>query len=1199
MIKTGQQPARERIQGGAPFALMTLHRDSLERKAAQNGAFAFLAEKHRLGTSFELRDYPRPTSSDLTPELLSRLGIALDKVLFMCDGFPVGSDERYILRHFAIVLPQLFFAFGTRPAHVSRAADLFDQGKWEKLWERVLKEGAKTRARTANNPRKAVLQPSAQRDRYSQRCARKGNLSKAATVLYKASVPACNEDTVERLRDLHPPGPLDFNKDFYPSTQQSAEFWESEDGRNIIEQAFSISNVRTHFRTRPALGAPDPDGWRGREHISWLFMNDDEDAQQRIITHLMLPYATGDFHPDYLHEHAGGRLSAFLKPDGVRVRPINNASVWRRGTATLICQYVRKDASDYLTGSCPNFIQTAGSRDGASICAKLVSLIHDLPQEPDDPRVICQIDFENAFQMPPRQLCVGDCILGKASRTYDNDAVQVGDALPHLAALKPFFEYFRSMGDVASRNRYTDHHGTTHHIEGTRGGIQGDPLEMVRFCCTVQPIWARILERHRAINGAAYADDAYLMGKLKEALFALADAISSFSNDADLQIQLTKCKIYMPGVPEDRARQLIRDCIESDASGALQHLLPMLDPRHDVIQVHGLRVVGAPIGDDNFVHAFVRDKCETICKDVEQMRLMSDPLIHYHLLKFCMNTRLDFLGRNVIPANMHTANDDLRHIGPRHVDVKITDEVLRMATSNTHMDYTADVREWCKFIVQTPHHLGGYAITPNAASGFAAFYSATANFVRMLAGFTHKHEWLREEQDLQEPDSWSNSQLQALVQAHTSLMTDYKCSEWQAPDGGNNAQDALAPAPQASSLLIPPLQKLALMPIGAPVENADNAQEDEASPQMPSQRRLTKAIMREWGPHHQARTDGAPHPRGQHVHPRHQTQVITCLSRTVEGQPGHSLLQNAMPDDEEQDCEPSKRKKITWTSNAWLNSIGHPMGFSLTHGFNKVQVERDWVSYHCQYLGLDVPHLREHVNDACPCGRFVIDRFGDHLHCCQQHAGATHNAHEHLLSAVQKCFQQGGYATERKQVPHSRGLKKADLWVKDFQLAGVRHVIIDTSVRHEFHGNVMAHANLGRNGEPSHQAVDGALDAAVKEKIDSYADDYNERNFFFLPAVMTTSGRISGDFLRLLYILSHRQAEKFFARLGILDPSPEAFKQRRGNYFYHNRSAIGLACAQATAMRIDIARHKRPIPPARRALAPHLLLHLPMLAQHV
>ena len=118
-----------------------------------------------------------------------------------------------------------------------------------------------------------------------------------------------------------------------------------------------------------------------------------------------------------------------------------------------------------------------------------------------------------------------------------------------------------------------------------------------------------------------------------------------------------------------------------------------------------------------------------------------------------------------------------------------------------------------------------------------------------------------------------------------------------------------------------------------------------------------------------------------------------------------------MPDAEEADCEPSKRKKITWTSSAWLNSLGHPTGFSFTHGFNKVQVQRDWASFQCQYLGLDVPHLREHVNDACPCGHFVIDKFGDHLHCCQ-HAGATHNAHEHLLSAVQQCFQQGGYATE-------------------------------------------------------------------------------------------------------------------------------------------------------------------------------------------
>jgi hypothetical protein len=60
----------------------------------------------------------------------------------------------------------------------------------------------------------------------------------------------------------------------------------------------------------------------------------------------------------------------------------------------------------------------------------------------------------------------------------------------------------------------------------------------------------------------------------------------------------------------------------------------------------------------------------------------------------------------------------------------------------------------------------------------------------------------------------------------------------------------------------------------------------------------------------------------------------------------------------------------------------------------------------------------------------------------------------------------------------------------------------------------------------------------VKEKLDHNQHGYKERNFFFLPAVTTTSGRISGDFLRLLYVLFHSQAAKYFSRMGIIDPSP-------------------------------------------------------------
>ena len=95
--------------------------------------------------------------------------------------------------------------------------------------------------------------------------------------------------------------------------------------------------------------------------------------------------------------------------------------------------------------------------------------------------------------------------------------------------------------------------------------------------------------------------------------------------------------------------------------------------------------------------------------------------------------------------------------------------------------------------------------------------------------------------------------------------------------------------------------------------------------------------------------------------------------------------------------------------------------------------------------------------------------------------------------------------------------------VKDFQLAGIQDLIIDVSLRHEFYGSCLNHM---RNGEASHADANGELDAAVKAKLDNYQHDYNERNFFFLPAVMTTSGRISCDFLRLLYILSDRQAHR-------------------------------------------------------------------------
>ena len=89
------------------------------------------------------------------------------------------------------------------------------------------------------------------------------------------------------------------------------------------------------------------------------------------------------------------------------------------------------------------------------------------------------------------------------------------------------------------------------------------------------------------------------------------------------------------------------------------------------------------------------------------------------------------------------------------------------------------------------------------------------------------------------------------------------------------------------------------------------------------------------------------------------------------------------------------------------------------------------------------------------------------------------------------------------------------------------------------------------------------------KKVETYRDDYrrpgrSDRSKAFLLAIMSTSGRIQGELLRLLFIISHRQVQEYFARLRE-DPSTQAFTTRRGTYFSHNRASIGLACAQTIA----------------------------------
>ena len=140
-----------------------------------------------------------------------------------------------------------------------------------------------------------------------------------------------------------------------------------------------------------------------------------------------------------------------------------------------------------------------------------------------------------------------DTLIGKASRTYDDGQVQIGDQLPHLASMHAFFLYFKAMHQCPSTLRYTDHKGTVHHIEGTTGGQQGDPLEILRFCLTIHPIWGRVMTRSPQSRAVAFADYDFVYDSLTSALHIWIQLSHAFKNDADLNIQLEQCRFYVQG----------------------------------------------------------------------------------------------------------------------------------------------------------------------------------------------------------------------------------------------------------------------------------------------------------------------------------------------------------------------------------------------------------------------------------------------------------------------------------------------------------------------------------------------------------------------------------------------------------------------------------------------------------------------------
>jgi len=113
------------------------------------------------------------------------------------------------------------------------------------------------------------------------------------------------------------------------------------------------------------------------------------------------------------------------------------------------------------------------------------------------------------------------------------------------------------------------------------------------------------------------------------------------------------------------------------------------------------------------------------------------------------------------------------------------------------------------------------------------------------------------------------------------------------------------------------------------------------------------------------------------------------------------------------------------------------------------------------------------------------------------------------------------------------------------------------------------------------------LNARACIKNNRYKRDYAAKNIAFAPAILSVAGKIHPEFLRLLWVLADMQTVKYFNLVwDEEDIGNDHFKWSRASTFSHNRNAIGLAVAYASAIRTPFSVHGTAHPMSAASVRP-------------
>ena len=198
------------------------------------------------------------------------------------------------------------------------------------------------------------------------------------------------------------------------------------------------------------------------------------------------------------------------------------------------------------------------------------------------------------------------------------------------------------------------------------------------------------------------------------------------------------------------------------------------------------------------------------------------------------------------------------------------------------------------------------------------------------------------------------------------------------------------------------------------------------------------------------------------------------------------------------------------------------------------------------------------------------------------HSSGAAKAHDWMVKELGPLFQTAGHKVKTTRITPSSGSKRGDLEIVEYlrDAAGSRHLIIDLSITHDRIGS--SQANPQANGALSHpNALDTPLTLAATRKINKYQATYaNTHGISFMPAITSTSTRMHGEFLRLLFFQAHRETAAYFTFMGVpVQPTnTDMFRFRRAAFYSALKSKVGLIAATPHSTPHRSTRISRPSP---------------------